>query len=230
MDVSRDTPTAPHNGDVTGPATSTSYLTIARDGVAELEVERSRFRCQVARVGDEGEARGVLAQVRREHWDAKHHCFGFVVGPERAIEQCSDDGEPPGTAGAPILQQLRGHELSDVVAVVTRWFGGTLLGTGGLSRAYADATRAALDEVGLVERVRQDVCEVTVDFTEVGRLEHDLRARGARVLGVEYTGDAQLRFAVPPTARGIIEEIVAELTGGTATPVVVGEEWVDTAR
>lgn len=207
-----------------------SYLTVARDGVAELEVERSRFRCRVARVADEGEARSVVETVRREHWDARHHCFGFVVGPDRMSEQSSDDGEPPGTAGAPILQQLRGRELSDVVAVVTRWFGGTLLGTGGLVRAYAAATRAALDEAGLVERVRHDVYEVTVDFTDVGRLEHDLRARGARVLGVEYTGDAQLRFAVPPRTHGVTEEIVAELTGGSAEAVVVGEQWVDTPR
>lgn len=210
--------------------TEHSYLTVARDGVAEVEVERSRFRCTVARVTDEGEARSVVETVRREHWDASHHCFGFVVGPDRMSEQSSDDGEPPGTAGAPILQQLRGRELSDVVAVVTRWFGGTMLGTGGLVRAYAAATRAALDDAGLVERVRHHVYEVTVDFTDAGRLEHDLRARGARVLGVEYTGEAQLRFAVPPGSHGVSEEIVAELTGGSAVPVVVGEQWVDTPR
>lgn len=208
----------------------TSYLTVARDGWAELEVERSRFRATVTRVSDEADARAVVDQVRREHWDARHHCHAFVVGADGLLAQSGDGGEPPGTAGAPMLQVLQGHEsqgVRDVVAVVSRWFGGRLLGTGGLVRAYSGAVRAALEEVGTVRRVLQDLCEVTVDITEVGRLEHDLRARGARVLGVEYLGDASLRFAVPPTARPVIEEIVAELTGGLALPVTVGREWVD---
>lgn len=210
--------------------TPTSYLTLGRDGVAEIEVDRSRFRCLLTRVVDEGEARGVVEQVRREHWDAGHHCHAFVIGADSMSTQCSDDGEPSGTAGAPILQTLQGHGVSDVVAVVTRWFGGTLLGTGGLVRAYTAAVRAGLEEAGTVERVLHDLCEVSVDFAAVGRLEHDLRARGARVLGVDYLGDAQLRFAVPPTARRVIDEIVAELTAGEAVPVTVGQEWVDVSR
>jgi putative IMPACT (imprinted ancient) family translation regulator len=126
-----------------------------------------------------------------------------------------------------MLELLRGRELSDVVAVVSRWFGGTLLGTGGLARAYAGATRAALDEVGVLERVLQDLCEVEVDIAAVGQLEHALRSRGARVLGVEYTGEASLRFAIPPVARAVTEEIVAELTAGTAQLRVIGQRWVD---
>jgi uncharacterized YigZ family protein len=204
-----------------------SYLTVAGDGTAEVEVGRSRFRCTVARVTDEAGARAVVDQVRRQLWDAQHHCFAFVIGPERALEQLGDDGEPHGTAGAPMLDQLRGRELSDVVAVTSRWFGGTLLGTGRLSRAYAEATRAALDAVGTSRRDLQDLCEVTVDIAAVGRLEHALRSRGARVIGVEYFGDASLRFAIPPRSRSMAEEIVAELTEGTARLSVVGREWVD---
>ena len=205
----------------------TSYVTIGRDGVAEIEESHSRFRCTLARVNDEEGARSVLEQVRKQNWDARHHCTAFVVGPERAIEGSNDGGEPPGTAGAPMLELLRGRQLSDVVAVVSRWFGGTLLGTGGLARAYAGATRAALDEVGVLERVLQDLCEVEVDIAAVGQLEHALRSRGARVLGVEYTGEASLRFAIPPVARGVAEEIVAELTSGTAHLRVIGQRWVD---
>jgi uncharacterized YigZ family protein len=205
-----------------------SYFTPARDGVAEIVVEKSRFLCTIARVPDEVGARGVIDQVRKQHWNARHHCNAFIVGPDRAIEQSSDDGEPPGTGGPPILSVLRGRELSDVVAVVSRWFGGVMLGTGGLTRAYSDAARAALDEVGIVERVLQQLCEVSVDIAAVGRLEHDLRSRGARVLGVEYTGEASLRFAVPPRARTVAEEIIAELTSGTAELRVIGERWVDT--
>ncbi len=196
--------------------------------MAEIVVEKSRFLCTIARVPDEVGARGVIDQVRKQHWNARHHCNAFIVGPDRAIEQSSDDGEPPGTGGPPILSVLRGRELTDVVAVVSRWFGGVMLGTGGLTRAYSDAARAALEEVGIVERVLQELCEVSVDIAAVGRLEHDLRSRGARVLGVEYTGEASLRFAVPPRARAVAEEIIAELTSGTAQLRVIGERWVDT--
>jgi uncharacterized YigZ family protein len=208
----------------------TSYLTIARDGVAQIEESRSRFRCTVARVSDEEGARAVVEQVRKQHWDARHHCTAFVVGPDRAVEGSSDAGEPAGTGGAPMLELLRGRELTDVVAVCSRWFGGTLLGTGGLVRAYAGATRAALDEVGVVERVLQDLCEVEVDIAAVGQLEHALRSRGARVLGVEYTGEASLRFAIPPVARAVAEQIVAELTSGTASLEILGQRWVDSGR
>ncbi len=205
----------------------TSYLTVGRDGTAEIEVSRSRFLCTVARAGDEMAARGVIDQVRREHWNARHHCFAYVLGPDRTIEQSSDAGEPSGTAGAPMLAVLRGQQLSDTVVVVSRWFGGTLLGTGGLSRAYAEATRAGLAEVGRCERVQQELCEVEVDIAAVGRLEHELRARGARVLGVEYTGEALLRFAIPPRALAVTEEMVAELTEGATSLRVIGQEWVD---
>ena len=204
-----------------------SYLTVGRDGTAEIEVEKSRFLCTVARVPDEVEARGVIDQVRKRHWNARHHCNAFIVGPERTVEQANDDGEPPGTGGPPILAVLRGRDLTDVVAVVSRWFGGVMLGTGGLSRAYTDATKAAIEEAGVVERVLQLLCEVSVDIAAVGRLEHDLRSRGARVLGVEYTGEASLRFAIPPRTRGVTEEIIAELTGGSAEVRVIGERWVD---
>jgi uncharacterized YigZ family protein len=204
-----------------------AYLTIAGPGTAEIVVSRSRFLCNLERVEDEISARGVIEQARRAHWDARHHCSAYVLGPDRSIERASDDGEPPGTGGAPMLEVLRGRELSDVVAVVTRWFGGTLLGTGGLSRAYADAVRAALDVTPLVQRVEQELCEVTVDLAAAGRLEHELRSRGTKVLATDYTDVATLSLAVPAIAIPIAEEIVAELTEGRAELVHRGRRWVD---
>ncbi|HET6165728.1 MAG TPA: YigZ family protein [Marmoricola sp.] len=204
-----------------------AYLTIAGHASGEIVVSRSRFLCTLERVDDELSARSVIEQERREHWNARHHCSAFVLGPTRSVERSTDDGEPPGTGGAPILDVLRGRELSDVVAVVTRWFGGTLLGTGGLSRAYADAVRAALDSATLVQRVEQELCAVTVDLAAAGRLEHELRSRGTKVLDIEYTDVATLSLAVPAIAVSIAEEIVAELTEGNAELVHRGRRWVD---
>jgi uncharacterized YigZ family protein len=203
------------------------YRTIASHGEAEIEVSRSRFRCELVRVEDETTARGVIDGIRREHWGAKHHCSAFILGPERAIERSNDDGEPPGTGGAPMLEVLRGNQVSDIVAVVTRWFGGTLLGTGGLSRAYADAVRAALEASTMIERVEQELLDVTVEQSVVGRLEHELRSRGTKVLRIEYTDVATLSLAVPTVAVPIAEEIVAELTEGTAEVLRQGRRWVD---
>ncbi|MCZ4499670.1 MAG: hypothetical protein JWQ74_2223 [Marmoricola sp.] len=204
-----------------------SYLTIATDGEAEIEVSRSRFRCSLVRVDDEMSARSVIEQARREHWGARHHCSAFILGPERVVERSHDDGEPPGTGGAPMLEVLRGRGVSDVVAVVSRWFGGTLLGTGGLSRAYADAVRAAFDTATLVERVEQELCEVVVDLAAAGRLEHELRSRGTKVLRIDYSDVATLEIAVPLIAIPIAEEIVAELTEGTSELYRRGRRWVD---
>ena len=205
-----------------------TYLTVAGPSHAEIVVSSSRFRCALERVDDEFSARSVIEQARREHWNARHHCSAFVLGPDRAVERSSDDGEPPGTGGAPMLEVLRGRELSDVVAVVTRWFGGTLLGTGGLSRAYADAVRAALEVAPLVQRVEQELCEVTVDLAAAGRLEHELRSRGTKVLKIDYTDMATLSIAVPLVAVPVAEEIVAELTEGAAELLHRGRRWVDT--
>lgn len=203
----------------------TSYLVIARAGEAAVEVKRSRFLCRLERVETEAAARAVVEQARKVHWDARHHCSAFVLGPEGRVARSSDDGEPAGTAGAPMLEVLRGAGISDVVAVVTRWFGGVLLGAGGLVRAYGDAVREALDEVGVVERQRRQLVRVTVGHAEAGRLENDLRARGLVVRDVEYTEAATLTVAVAPGV--FAEPLVAELTGGTATVVPGGAEWVD---
>lgn len=204
-----------------------SYLTIARDAEAEIEVKRSRFRATLARVESEDDARAVVARLRREHWDARHHCTAYVLGPEAALERSNDDGEPAGTAGAPMLEVLRGHGVSDVVAVVTRWFGGTLLGAGGLVRAYGDAVRAGLDAAGTRRRnlLREHLLDL--DHVDAGRVEGELRHRGVAVLDSSYGAAVTLRLAVPPDREEWLAGLVAELTGGAGTTRPAGERWVD---
>lgn len=203
----------------------TSYLTLGRDAEAEIEVRRSRFLCTLRRVGAEAEARDVVAGLRAQHWGARHTCSALVLGPDSAVQRSSDDGEPAGTAGAPMLEVLRGAGLSDVVAVVTRWFGGTLLGAGGLVRAYGDAVRAAVELAGTTRRAL--VHEVAVELThaDAGRVESELRARGIAVLGTAY--DARVRLLLGTASPMALAEMLAELTAGAASPVLVGERWVD---
>ncbi|MDO9495572.1 MAG: YigZ family protein [Nocardioides sp.] len=207
-----------------------SYRTIARDAEAEIEVKRSRFRCTLKRVESEDAARAVVARLRKEHWDARHHCTAYVLGPggpDGVVERSSDDGEPAGTAGAPMLEVLRGHGVSDVVAVVTRWFGGTLLGAGGLVRAYGDSVRAGLDASGTLRRDLLHELVLDLAHTDAGRVESELRQRGVAVLDTTYGASVSLRLGVAPADVPRLHATLAELTGGTALAVPAGERWVD---
>ncbi|TQL69910.1 putative YigZ family protein [Nocardioides albertanoniae] len=204
------------------------YLTIARDGDAEIEVKRSRFLCTLVRVADEAEARAVVERLRKEHWDARHTCSAFRIGrPPQPVERSNDDGEPAGTAGAPMLEVLRGAEVSDTVAVVTRWFGGTLLGAGGLVRAYSDAVRSALDEVGTLRRELVREYRIEVAHDTAGRLETDLRASGVTVLETSYGAAVTLRIGAPPAEEERLESLLAELTAGASVLVPGEDQWVD---
>lgn len=204
-----------------------SYLTVAGAAEAEIAVKRSRFRCRVQRVDSEGAARTVVERIRKQDWDARHHCSAFVLGPDASVQRSSDDGEPSGSAGAPMLEVLLGRGLSDVVAVVSRWFGGVLLGAGGLVRAYGDAVRLAVDEAGVRERRLLHTYDVSVAHAAVGRLESDLRVRDVVVLGADYAEQATLRLAVPAGGEARFETLLGELTGGSAVPRFTGESWTD---
>jgi uncharacterized YigZ family protein len=207
----------------------TTYLTVAGDATAEVEDRGSRFLCTLRRVADEEEARALVASLRREHWDARHHCSAFVLGPGGTIQRSSDDGEPAGTAGAPMLEVLKGAGVSDVAAVVSRWFGGTLLGAGGLVRAYGDAVRAALAEAGTLRRALLTELALELDHADAGRVEGELRARGVRVLDVAYDARVRLLLAATPGEVDRLGEVVAAATAGTGLLEPVGERWVDMA-
>jgi uncharacterized YigZ family protein len=204
-----------------------TYLTVAGDGEAEIEVRRSRFRCHVARVESEDAARQVVAAARARHWDARHHCSAFVIGARAHLQRSNDDGEPAGTAGAPMLEVLTRREVSDVVAVVTRWFGGTLLGAGGLVRAYSEAVAAGLDEVGLLRRSLHRLVDVEVPHADAGRLENDVRSHGITVRSVDYAAAATLHLAVPVERADDLLAQVAAWTAGDARVEVGGTDWVD---
>ncbi|HLT60499.1 MAG TPA: YigZ family protein [Microlunatus sp.] len=203
----------------------TGYVTVARPGTATIEVKNSIFECRVARVEDEDAARAVIDQARKDHHDARHHCSAFVLGPDGRITRSSDDGEPSGTAGAPILQVLLGAGVTEVVAVVTRWFGGTLLGAGGLVRAYTAAAQAGLAEAGRLRREPRTLVEVAVPAAQAGRLENAIRQAGADVGEVRWADQVVLPVTVPDPAA--FARLVAEQSGGAARVTEVGQVWAD---
>ncbi|MBH0131379.1 YigZ family protein [Salinibacterium sp. NK8237] len=201
---------------------------------AELEIKRSRFLCRVVRVDNEADARDVIEQARKTYWDARHHCSAFVLGSSTEPDQVrrsNDDGEPSGTAGRPILDVITGRNLIDCVAVVTRYFGGTLLGTGGLIRAYSDATALAVDglraQKRLVLRERRELFQLALPHSDAGRVESELRQHGVTVVGTEYGSSAVMTLAADPGDESALAERVAGITSGTQSLHPVGSEWVD---
>lgn len=187
-----------------------------------MEVKRSRFLGQAQPVSSESEARTFIEAVRREHHDARHHCTAFVIGPDSMLQRSNDDGEPSGTAGAPILEIITRRELSDVVVVVTRWFGGTLLGAGGLVRAYGDAAAAVLDVAGVRELSIRHVMQVVALASDAGALDNRLRALGD-VTAVEYGN--RVTFTVLAVDPDVFERQVAEASAGRAAVTRTGTTW-----
>ncbi|MCT2593985.1 YigZ family protein [Streptomyces sp. N2-109] len=192
------------------------YLTVPGEGVHETEVNRSRFRCALAPAATEAEARAFIARVREEHPTAGHHCWAYVIGADGGIQRAGDDGEPGGTAGAPMLQMLTRRETRCVVAVVTRWFGGTKLGAGGLIRAYGGAVGEALDALGTVTRQRIRLATVTVDHQRAGRLENELRSGGTRVREVRYGTEVCIEVEIREADLDAFRQRLADATSGDA--------------
>lgn len=204
-----------------------STLAPGPDVLVETEIKHSRFLAAVRRVGSAADAAAFVDERRRLHPDARHHCWAFVVGadPASRAERSSDDGEPGGTAGVPMLQVLHHRDLVDVAVVVTRWFGGIKLGAGGLVRAYSGAVSTALDSATLVERRRQEKFTFVVGHTDAGRVEAELRARGVAVLDVVYAD--RVTITVAARDRGELESLVASSTSGAAELEPAGTDWVD---
>ncbi|WP_232547243.1 IMPACT family protein [Propioniciclava soli] len=196
---------------------------------ATLEVKRSVFLARVERVDDEDAARAVVAAARARAPEARHHCSAFIVDVADAqpIERSSDDGEPAGTAGTPMLEVLRGAGLTNVVAVVTRHFGGTLLGTGGLVRAYSDAVALALDGAPRVRHVVRTLVELELGPDEAGRVHGALLARGVEVTDATWGPTVVLRLAVDDPAAA--EALAAEVLQHPAALTPAGRQVTEVA-
>jgi uncharacterized YigZ family protein len=201
--------------------------TIANPGEIELIVKKSRFICTVDRAGSEEEARAKLQALKKQYWDANHHCSAWILGDRGELRRSNDDGEPGGTAGAPMLHVLDQRGVTDTIAVVTRYFGGILLGAGGLVRAYGQAVSNAIDAVGIVERVPLTVVAVEAAHDEAGRLENLLRNTSWRVSTIDY--GAQVTFELPLGVAEIdpFRAWLSETTSGRCEAIEIGTELME---
>ncbi len=193
-----------------------AVLAILTGGTAEFTVQRSRFIAYASAVSDEADARAFLARIRKAHYDARHCCSAWVLGADGALQKSNDDGEPGGTAGAPILEALKRRALTDAALAVVRYFGGIKLGAGGLTRAYAHAAKLGLDASALARRVSLRRVLVTVGYERLAPLERLARAQGIASEPPVYAEAVAIPFLVAPDACGAFERAIADLTGGQA--------------
>lgn len=169
-----------------------SYQIIYQGGTAEIEEKKSRFIAHIFSIASEEEALTQLEKIRKKYWDARHNCYAYVLGDNPQTVRCSDDGEPQGTAGRPILEILQNAGINNCLAVVTRYFGGTLLGTGGLVRAYQKATQAGLAASTILTQLAGCRYTIRLEYTGLGKIQYILASRNIPVLDTRYTDSVEI--------------------------------------
>ncbi|WP_033543445.1 YigZ family protein [Planococcus sp. CAU13] len=204
-----------------------SYMTAGSSASAELLIQKSRFIGFAARAETEQEAIDFINSIKEQHRSANHNCSAYMLGEHDSIQKANDDGEPSGTAGVPILEVLKKKGLKDTVIVVTRYFGGIKLGSGGLIRAYGKAASEALAAAGIVERRLHAVIKVTIDYTWLGKVENEIRQSVYPLKGLEYTDGVQLFVHVPVAEEDIFSDWIQDMTNGQSDILRINEEYLE---
>ena len=192
------------------------YKTVLEGGTGEITEKKSRFIATVRPVSSEEEPLAFPEDTRTKPWDATHNCYAYSVGMNREYTRCSDDGEPSGTAGRPMLDVILGEDIYNVAVVVTRYFGGVLLGTGGLVRAYSKAVQEGFRESRIIEKKHGICLTVTTDYTGIGKIQYIAGERGIPVLGSEYTDKVIMKLLIPSEDVDNVQKAVTEGTNGRA--------------
>ena len=202
-----------------------NYLTIGRAAVDEFTEKRSRFIGAIQPVTTEAEAQEFIRQRQKEFWDAKHNVYAYVLD-RGALCRFSDDGEPQGTAGIPVLDVLRKEGLTDCAVVVTRYFGGILLGGGGLVRAYSHAAKLAVDAAGVVQMRRCLQGHVVCDYAQYGWLPALIAEQGGTVGEADFTDTVTVHFSLPQEQKGFLQAALTERSAGRLEVTFTDEEFV----
>lgn len=195
---------------------NTISLYVYKGGQGEITEKKSRFIATVRPVESEDEAVSFINETKKKYWDARHNCSAFVIGKRQELTRCSDDGEPAGTAGRPMLDVLLKENIHNVAVVVTRYFGGVLLGTGGLVRAYQQATKVGLSASEIIEKKDGAVLFIRTDYTGIGRLQYLFAQEKITVMDTAYEADVLVKAVIPENDKKRIEKTIIEQTNGTA--------------
>lgn len=188
------------------------YKELYEGGTGEIVEKKSRFIATIEKIENEEQAQEFIARMRKKYYDARHNCFAYVAGKNHELQRCSDDGEPSGTAGRPMLDILMREDIHNIAVVVTRYFGGTLLGTGGLVHAYQKATQEGLADCIIIEKKQGMKLDIKTDYNGIGKLQYILANKGIETLNTEYTDRVIATVMVPVELK---EELIDEITNAT---------------
>lgn len=191
----------------------------------EYEEKKSRFIGEVFPIKSEEEAQEHINAVRKKYYDARHHCYAYVIGDNYEIMKQSDDGEPSQTAGMPILNVLKGQDIHDALMIVTRYFGGTLLGTGGLVRSYTNAAKAAIDSAVVLSAVEGYRAEAEIPYTLVGKIKYFTETTGITEAEAEYGNNVKMTWLVPELKLVPFQNHIQEISGGGITLAIEKSRW-----
>ena len=194
----------------------TVYKTVYKGGTGEIEEKKSRFIASVEPVASEEEAVAFFNKKKKEYWDARHNCTAFTIGEKHENTRCNDDGEPSGTAGRPMLDVLLREDIHNVAVIVTRYFGGTLLGTGGLVRAYQKSVQEGLKNSVIIERHKGCHLTITTDYTGLGKIQYILASANITTLDTEYTEGVCIHTMVPSDRLAMLQNDITQGTSGQA--------------
>jgi len=193
------------------------YRTIKEDGQVQEEIKKSRFICHAKRVYNEEEARDFISAIKKEHYKATHNCSAFIVGERSEIKRTSDDGEPSGTAGVPMLGVLENHNLTNVCVVVTRYFGGIKLGAGGLIRAYAGSVALAVKEIGIIEIKEQAGIQIHMTYAQYQEYGNFLKEHNLIELETNFTDQVDTMIFIDKEKKDGIKADLIEFFNGKVT-------------
>ena len=190
--------------------------TVYSGGEGEIVEKKSRFIATVRPIQSEEEAVAFINEMRKKYWDARHNCSAFVIGEHHEISRCSDDGEPAQTAGRPMLDVLLKEDIHNVAVVVTRYFGGTLLGTGGLVRAYQKATQEGLADSVIIDKLPGRILNIGTDYVGLGKIQYLIGKENLTTIDTIYTDQVEMIVMVPSEIQSKIEKDIVEATSGNA--------------
>ena len=204
----------------------TEYKTIQQEAAGEITEKKSRFIATLRPVSTEEEALAFIAEMKKKYWDARHNCSAYIIGTDKPLERCSDDGEPSRTAGMPMLEVLKGSGLSNVCVVVTRYFGGILLGTGGLVRAYQAATAEGIKNSAILNCKYLNRIKLTLDYTAYGKVQYYAVSEHLSMDEPVFSDSVSVTFSLSDEERGKLLSYATEATSGKAGIEDLGKSWV----
>ena len=183
---------------------------VHKDGSAQITEKKSRFIGDVYNIENEEDALYYINETKKKYWDARHHCYAYIIGNNNEIKRFSDDGEPSGTAGKPILDVLDKSGIANCLIIVTRYFGGTLLGTGGLIRAYSEAAKSGIEASGIMEVKKGIKAQIDADYNSFGKIQYMCMERNIIIMGTEYSENVHINMIIEESEYAHFQKAVAD--------------------